>query len=594
MDYKKLRIEELVSCIVINDTLYWNTNEPEISDVKYDALVKELRDLDPEHPLVNKVHGPNLGTGLKFKHEDPMSSLQKAYSKEEIIKWAESVARSEEEEFFAKPKFDGCACEESTAKDYIATRGDGDEGELVTDKRPIIDFSRKTKDPERGELVVFKSDLGSIMRSDGTPYKTLRSASAGLLGAKETVLSIGKVLRFMPHDQVIGDLTLAELRGLDLEATMADEVALEDYPVDGLVISLVDKEYGESLGMTSHHPRHSIAFKVANPSTESKLIAVEWQVAKHRISPVGILEPTELDGITIERATLHNLKHIRKLKLRIGAKVKLVRAGSVIPAITEALSKGREDIVPPTHCPACGHPTECDGQDVTCPNHLCGGVLAKRLTDSLSRLGIDTVGPAIASSLVKLPVINVQQAFEMSPEDWERVDGFAKPSAMKMWRRFRQARMTPIDDYKILAAMNIQGIGVGTSKRICNFLTISELNQIDFFELEKLEGIGPGRAQAISLDFDRELYFWAMTNFMITTTKGLAERPLICFTGKGNRTRAEWKKLAESRGYTFHSGITKKVSVLLCENNKSTSSKMVKAAKYGIKIMTYQEFENVR
>lgn len=574
------RIAWLENEITKHDAAYWEQNNPLISDEEYDLLVEELRGLAPDHALVNRVVPAATGRQT-VKHERPMLSLQKAYSPDEIFKWMNSVARSAQEEFNVSPKFDGVACEASTER--MVTRGDGETGEVITDKLAITDFSIRLT-PERGELVVLKSDLAKIKRSDGTPYKTCRSAAAGLINLKDTDESLGPVLKFMPHSSVIGTIQLSDFINIDWSETLADEQA-QDYPVDGLVISLADKEYGESLGNTGHHPRHSIAFKISNPTTTSKLIDVEWQVAKTRIAPVAILEPTELDGVTISRATLHNLKEIERLGVRIGSKVQLMRAGSVIPAITQALSKGTKDIEVPAYCPACGALLENDGQDLHCPNPHCGGTKAKKLRDSLVRLEIEDCGPAVCSALVDLGFDLPSKVLRMSEDDWLRVPGFAARSAEKMRAQMLRRLQSPIDDYRVLAAMNFDGIGLTNARKILDRFTAQELGT--GADLSTVEGIGVIRAESISFPLE-----WAelMMLLNVRETKGSLSAPRICFTGKSETSRDEWVKLAESRGYVFSKTVTKALDLLVVGDLQTTSNKAEKARKYGIRMMTYEQF----
>jgi DNA ligase (NAD+) len=579
-----MRKEELENEIAIHDKLYWEKNAPVIADEVYDALVKELRDLDPGNVLVNRVPSGAVPLGT-FKHERPMLSLDKAYTKEELLTWARGVAREAGERFLIMPKVDGVACEVNER--HIVTRGDGENGEIITGKAPIINLSEVTSMPCRGELVVLKSVLAKLERPDGKPYKTCRSAAAGLLGLKETETDLGQVIRFVNYEvTVIGTATLAELEEIDWEATMLDEQAA-DYPVDGLVIALADREYGESLGANSHHPRHSVAFKCKNPETTSKIIDVEWQPAKTRIAPVAILKPTELDGVTISRATLHNLDEIARLSVGIGSKVKLARAGSVIPAVIEGLSPG-DPIVPPETCPACAAPTWIDAQNLKCSNPHCGGVAAKKLRDALVRLEIDECGPAVCSSLVALGKLTPSAVLRMSWEDWLKVDGYAKVSATKAFNRVQQRLRTPIDDFRVLAAMNFEGIGLTNARKIMDVYNARDLTA--GADLAAVEGIGEVRAKAIDLGIE-----WVdlLGLLQVVESKGQLSRPQVVFTGADARPREEWIKLAEERGYVFNKTVTKKTTVLVLADVNSTSTKAKKARQYGtVKLMTYEEFGN--
>ena len=580
---------ELEKDILFHDHQYWVLNDPIISDTAYDELCRQLRELDPDNHVLHQVHGVGVDKGATVERDKPMLSLDKAYTGEEVLKWARSVARDDTEKFRIAPKFDGLACE--LDGEIMATSGDdGYTGEDISDKLVITDFSRIEGEAQAyGELVIFKQDLHSLKRKGGQPYKTTRAAAVGLVNSDSTDRSIGRVLKFMPHDICLATIELQDFEHTDWQAWM-DEVQGREYPTDGLVIALEDTEYGETLGATDHHPRHSIALKYKNPSAITKLVGVEWQCGKRKITPVAILEPVEISGCTHDKASLHNVDQMHKLNLEIGSEVIVERCGDVIPQIAGVTGE-KEFVFPinvPEACPACDHPTKLESPDLVCTNPTCGGAAAKKLLDALTRLGVESIGPGIISQLIGKSITTVPQVFEMTVGDWRDLDGFAGPSAMKMYKRLERIRLAPIEDYKILGAMNIQGVGLSMAKRICAAYSLSV---VPVAALNELEGIGEARAQAIKTEFDFNIFYWATTNLELVQTKGLAERPLVCFTGKSERGRADWVQMAEKAGYTFHKTVTKKLSVLVCSDTSSTSSKMKKARKYETKIITYDQFE---
>lgn len=572
------RIRELENEIKRHDLLYWREQSPEISDPEYDKMVEELRAIDPDNALFQEMP-ETAGT---IKHEQAMLSLQKAYTMDEVLKWARSVARNEQEIFRVSPKFDGVACEISP--NLIVTRGDGYVGEDITRHAPLIDFELQTQEVERGELVVLKPDLLGLHRSDGSKYKTCRNAAAGLLNLKEPPEFHEPPIMFMPHSSEIGICTLAELPEIDLELTMLEEQD-RDWPIDGLVISLADREYGESLGYTSHHPKHSVAFKIKNPQTTSVLLEVVWQVSKTRIAPVAILSPVELDGVTITKATLHNLQQIKRLNIGIGSEVVIERAGSVIPAITAAITEGKP-ITPPKDCPACGAPTDNDGQDVWCTSAECGGTKAKLLQSSLSRLGIDECGPAVCASLVELGHDTVSKVLRMTIDDWNKVAGYAERSAAKMFHHIANRKLIPIEDFKVLASLNIEGVGETVSRKICDKMSLSITRE----GLDKVEGVGAVLVERL-LEIDPVELMDLTMALNVKNTMGSASQKTICFTGKSHLTRDQWIGIAEEKGYRFAKSVTKTLDILVTDSMDSASTKTQKAQKYGVQIMTYDDFE---
>lgn len=590
------RQKELEREILYHDQMYWEENDPQISDPDYDKLCRELREIDPDSQVLAQVHRAVVGKGAIIERDKPMLSLDKAYEVEEVKKWAEGVARGPYELFRIGSKFDGAACE--IDGDIMATSGDdGYSGEDISDKLVITDLSRLGgRTQGYGELVVLKSRLPMLRRSNGDLYKNERAAAIGLLNADDTPRGLGRIIQFMPHDETIAEFSMEEFDFVDWDF-LIKTIQGANFPADGLVIALVDIEYGESLGATNHHPRHSIALKFKNPSAQTELIDVEWQCGKHKLTPVAILKPVVMSGCTHDRASLHNVSQIAKLGLTLGAKVKIERCGDVIPQVSQLIRSGSNFIDIPDFCPACAASTHIEvnertgTQNLICSNPHCGGALAKKLLDSLNRLDIENIGPSIVSDLIRHGVTTIPQIFSYQKPDWEQLDGFAKLSAAKMFSQFQRVKLKPVEDYKILAAMNISSVGLSMSKKICAVLHLHDIYHKPIQELEKIESVGAARAAAIKIGFNAQFYSWAVFNLTIIETKGLADRPLICFTGKSSIPRSQWIKAAEAEGYSYKNGVTKKLALLVCDDLESTSTKMKKAIRYGIEVMTYDKFE---
>jgi DNA ligase (NAD+) len=436
----------------------------------------------------------------------------------------------------------------------------------------------------RGEIVVLKSALGQATRSGGESYKTCRSAAAGLVN---TVDRPG-LLHFMPFgEDILAEFTLAEFEAGDFLDLMREQEA-GDIPIDGLVISLADREYGLSLGSTEHHYNHSIAFKISNPSTTAKVLDVIWQCGKASITPVAILEPVELDGVTIERATLHNAGNLLSLNPLIGATIKLERAGSVIPYVAGVVKPGKVMVeVFTISCPACGSSTEFNDPHLLCLSSRCGGMAAKKLRDAMVRAGIENLGPAACSDLVAAGVRDLVRLFRMWPEDWLKLPGFAKKSASAAYSHVQDVLGRPLPDYKLLAALNIPGIGISLAKKICDKVGVEEFATAKW---EETNGIGPSRATEIREALDSMEWVDMLTTFKVVGTKGALSAPILVMTGTGPRPRGELEKLAVERGYAVGKSVTKATAMLVCADVNSGSSKLKKALAYGVEIKTYEEF----
>ena len=282
-----MTFEELVTAIGYHNKLYWEKGSPEISDGEYDQLFEELRRRAPEHPLVNAVYAPAVVSGGKVRHRTPMLSLDKAYSLEAVLEWAKKFARSPEEKLFVQPKYDGISA--SFDGKVLATRGDGETGEDVTDKLPLIEleapgYTGPLDRAARGEIVIRSDDFVSIYsrirRKDGGFYKNPRNAVAGIMGLKEidNMVAQGAKLTLVDYSLVSYELPLSGLA--EQWPHFLEELAQLPYPMDGVVIKFADREFRESLGNTAHHPRGEIAYKYSNVKRESVLLDVEWSFGK--------------------------------------------------------------------------------------------------------------------------------------------------------------------------------------------------------------------------------------------------------------------------------------------------------------------------
>ena len=339
------RIHELEKLLEHHNSAYWS-GSPEISDTEYDKLVEELRTLDPSSSFCDFLGTPIVRSSGKVNHDKPMLSLDKAYSIDGFNAWVSRSCRSDNERIYIMPKYDGISADWHNG--ILSTRGDGHVGENISDKVSLIMLLRieestgewygqpisECKEDVRGEIVMLDSDFEFIKDK----FKNSRNAVAGALGAiysvewAMTMRSMGFRMVLIPHNEYKILATAKQFIEHKDEILDACKKSIS-VPMDGVVITIADKEYGEALGATAHHPRHSIAYKFANEEATSKLIGVEWSVGLNKVTPVAILDPVELAGVTVSRASLHNLKYIQDMDLQIGDIVTVERAGSVIPNV---------------------------------------------------------------------------------------------------------------------------------------------------------------------------------------------------------------------------------------------------------------------
>ena len=602
-DLKNLTAAQLAKQIEYHNRKYWAEGEPEISDDDYDALVRALTALEPDHPLLVQVQAPIVaGTG-KVVHRKPMLSLDKAYSLEEVIAWAKKFARSPQETLLVQPKYDGISA--LWSEGILATRGDGETGENITDKIELIELEtsgltvplKAYSDAIRGEIVIrdddFKNLYATIRNKNGRTYKNSRNAVAGIMGLKdirEMLLQHAK-LSLIDYRLYSWKTRLDSLA--DDWQYILDQAEALPYPMDGLVIKLADDSYSESLGNTAHHPRGQIAFKFSGVRRETKLINVEWSFGKNCLTPVAEVEPVEIGGTTIRHASLHNLQNILDKDLCIGDTVVVERAGDVIPYIVSATPGNERHSCLIDHCPGCGAELVRELPELRCVNPDCLETKLRNLAAAVKNIGIERLGePNIRKMMLSLGVQDLSDIFKLTKTQILSMEGFQNQSAENLLREISNARTVP--DWQLLASLNIKGIGPNIAKGILREYTLSELQKKTVEELSRIEGIGPERANALfrELRAQQDILAELLRCVTVTETKsaGNAGRPTICFTGKMPEKRSFYEALAQEHGYEPADSVNADLSVLVCMDVNENSSKLKKARKLNTRIVQLDDW----
>ncbi len=596
-------VAALAEAIARHDRAYWERGEPEIGDDAYDALVRRLRDLAPDHPLVNRVNAPAVAGAGKVRHARPMLSLDKAYSLAEVLAWARKHARSPDEPLLVQPKYDGISA--NFADGRLVSRGDGEFGEDISAKLPLIELEapghRGPPDrPARGEIVIREDDFRerwpSILKKDGAPYKNSRNAVAGIMGLKD----IGEMRRQGAKLTLVDYRLVSHAVALrDLEARWPGLVAdIEDlpYPLDGIVVKFADDTFRASLGATAHHPRGEIAFKFSGIRRQTRLVDVLWSFGKNCLTPVAQLEPVEIGGITIKQATLHNLQNVRDRDLHIGDRVTVERAGDVIPYIvaSEPGETRRSCLI--SQCPSCGTALIQEGPELRCPNPACPETRLQNLLAAVRAIGIERLGePTLRKMTETLGVKDLRDLFGLGPADLLRLDGFKDKAAANLHREIQAARRVP--DFQLLAALNIPGIGKNIARHLLRENTLDELTAMDEAALAALPGIGPERAAALHRELraqaDELARLRGVLDVIPTRADGTApdaSRPTICFTGKMPETRAHYEALAQARGYEPVDQVTATLALLVAADPAAQGGKLAKAAKLGVPVIALDDW----
>jgi len=599
-DISKLNKHELVKLITHHNECYWEKGTLEISDERYDELIRVLAKINPEHSLVNAVNAPKVAGAGKVTHLKPMLSLDKAYSFEDLLAWATKNKRSDNELYLIEPKYDGISA--NYADNILATRGDGETGEDISGKLPLIeletaDYTGPVDRPVRGEILIrnddFKNIYSHITKKNGGTYKNSRNAVGGIMG----LLDISDMLRqhakltLVDYEMISYKVKFCELEKRWPE--LLEEIEKLPYPMDGIVIKLADEEYSESLGNTAHHPRGQIAFKFSGIRKDSLLKNIQWSFGKNCLTPVAEIEPVEIGGVTIRHASLHNVQNILDKDIQIGDRVVVERAGDVIPYIVSAIpGENRQNTIIDS-CPNCGRALIRKGPELCCPNPECSATRLKLLTAAVKNIGIERLGePNIQKMMTHLGVMTLKDIFDLKLSDILQLEGFKAKSATNLFNEIQNARK--VTDYQLLAALNVPNVGTNIAKKIMSEFTLDELREMSCEAMENIVTIGPERANALHEQLAEQNAFIdeLLSALEVKQSKGQLDitRPTICFTGKMPEKRSYYESLAEQNGYEPVSTVSSELSLLVALDPNAGGGKLSKAAKLDIEITTLDEW----
>ena len=645
------RVAELTEIIEYHNNLYYNQDEPEISDFEYDMLLRELEDLEAEFPELklpdsptNKVGG---SAGAKFSpvtHAVVMESLHDSFSHDELRDFDRKVREVVPDvKYVVEPKFDGLSvsCEYRNGV-FVrgSTRGDGTTGEDVTDNLMTIrSLPKRLKDaPEflevRGEVYMsFESFEALVKRQEENeekPAKNPRNAAAGSLRQKNAKITAERKLDIFVFNiqQVEGATLTSHEQGLkylkklgfptafynvydNIEdvitqiEVIGDRRGEYDYAIDGAVVKVDDFSARELLGSTAKYPKWAEAYKYPPEEKPTKLLDIEINVGRTGVlTPVGIFEPVLLAGTTVSRATLHNRDFIVERGINIGDTVLIRKAGEIIPEVLSVVERGgaeTECYQFPTVCPSCGSPVSQDDEAaIRCTNTDCPAQLMRHLIHFVSRdaMDIDGLGPAVLEQLsngglVKSPA----DLYRLTAQDISALDRKAEKSANNLIAAIEKSKQNEL--YRLIFALGIRNIGLKAAKLLCeNFVTVDDIMNAKAEDFAKIEGFGAIMAQSLENYFALE-----STHELIDQLKalGLEMKPSEqkqqggVFEGKTfvltgtlpTMKRSEAAKLIEQNGGKTSSSVSKKTSYVVA--GEEAGSKLTKAQTLGIPILTEEE-----
>lgn len=637
------RLKELEELIDHYDKQYWEYGIEEVSDNIYESLKLELAELDSSNQRLTKINTIKINpTNVKIKHLDPMLSLAKYYKSDEILSWMNKVARDQNEKFILSPKWDGIAIK-LYPNHLLVTRGDGIEGENISNKELLIEiwdskintarlgynkelifpchrFLGKQivqvyplvssyNDSERlGELVISKVKFdkyfksGQILRDNGLKYETIRNVIAGIMNKDNTDKIPAGLFTFITYGCYTDILPLKDITSKILDDFQSFVKTL-DYETDGIVIKLADKNYGKTLGSTAHHPKDSIAYKHANIGKQAICTFLELQSGKRKLTPVAYYEPTEIGGVICQKATLHNWKNVIDRDIQVGDILLIERAGGVTPKVIGSIpNKDKTKRIPlvPTTCPCCGSTIIYKDPELYCINKKCTDIIVQQLVYSIKALGIKNISESTINQLYTIfNIENIIDLYSLKQEDLEILDGWGKKSAENFISELTKIKNSEIADYKILTSLCIEGLGESTYKGLCSNYKIDNLLNLDINTLISLENIGDISARRFynyirsNLTYIKKLTtFFNIVNSLDIKSNISKFNKSICFSGKFSEKQSTYEQIAKDKGMSILSSVTKDLNILVVSDKSeiNPSSKMKKAIKYGIRILTLDEF----
>lgn len=602
---------DIIKTLVKANEIYWSTGENGMPEAEYNRLMAKLQEIDPNHPLITGIGETKIKSAGKVVHDTPMLSLDKAYTVDEVRKWMAKVARTADEEFFVTPKYDGIAARLQDG--CLATRGGGDAGENISHFISImtwkLDPHSDHLERHDGEILITDKTFtekfvsGKVTRSGGEKYKNSRNAAAGILNNDHVENQWEGVLTFVEHSQYA---TPAFQSDIDSKIEFVKEIIHDlGLPTDGIVIKVADEKYADSLGHTSHHWKHSIALKHANQSAVTRLIDVEFQMAKDHIGMVAIMEPVEIGGATIRRATLHNLDIIRELHLMIGDVIEIERAGDVIPYIVSVSPGSRlEDGIDRKpiechECPSCHGPVRIDKQFYVCDNPTCEDKVVNKIDSALKDLDSKGIADSTIKKLVRAGhVKDVADMFSLTISDFVGLEGMGDKSIAKIMNELGRLMESPQKPEAVLAMLNIPGFGKSIFKKLLAEVDgIEGLLNMAVEDYAALPNMAETRAEVLWIWLRDNKLLTKLTNiFKIESVKPQPKGEdmiTVCFTGKGNTGRADYEAMCNGTPYVPMGSVSGALQILVCADPSSDSGKMKKARAMGVEVISYNDFERL-
>lgn len=654
----KQRISELRELINYHNYLYYVKDAPEISDSEFDKLFKELESLEKEFPDLITPDSPTQRIAVEpakefktRKHSVPMISLENAFEEADVINFDERIRRllkSENDiEYVVEPKIDGIAIEIVYEKGVLVagiTRGDGETGEDVTaNVKTIKSVPLKLVGknvPEllevRGEVFLSKDAfraINTIQEEQGKPaFANPRNAAAGSLRQLDARITASRPLdiffyaagrvagtavdnqwEFLSFLRKLGLKTNPEIRLVkslkevfDYHRELSEKRDALPYEIDGIVIKVNDFRLQNELGSTARTPRWALAYKFKPRQAVTKVKDIVVTVGRTgTLTPGAVLEPVDISGVTVSRATLHNQDEVDRLDIRVGDYVVVERAGDVIPEVVKVLKEKREGNPPPfkipERCPVCGSKAvKYEGEvAIRCTGLDCPAQLKEKIKHFCKKdtMDIEGFGDKICEQLVDKGIVKgVEDIFHLTIEELMKLDRMGKKLAQNLLDGIEKAKKREL--YRFIYALGIRYVGEVTAKKLVQaFGTLDKIVAARYEELIKVEEVGDVIAKSVETFFNEEKNIKTIKKILDAGfVFSKAEKKTGPFTGKKllftgtlmGMTRPEAKKIIEEQGGIVKSAVTKDLDFLVV--GADPGSKLDEAKKLNIKILSEKEF----
>ncbi len=629
---------------------YYVLDNPITTDEVYDKLyhhIIEYEEKNREQILENSPTqrvGDVVSEGFnKAKHKSRMWSLEDVFNEDDLQKWLTRVYKFDDiVTFYCEPKYDGASLNLSYEDGKLTqaiTRGDGVEGEDITQNAKTIktiplSIEYKEAIEIRGEVVIFKAEFERInedrVKNGENLFANPRNAAAGSLRQLDSSITANRNLVFLPYGIGENTLDISLLskrmefiyslgfkmpphrrlceRFEDIEAVyekMKDERESYEMMLDGMVVKVDQIEAQENMGYTVKVPRWAVAYKFPAVEKITTVRDIILQVGRSGvITPVAIVEPTNIDGVVVERATLHNFDEIQRKDIRINDKVIILRSGDVIPKIIKVLELHRDgtqrEVSRPKECPVCGSELLDEGALIKCQNLTCKARVVNSIIYFASKqcLNIDGLGDKIVKALFESGLVeSVEDIFSLTLEKLLALDGFKEKKSQNLLDSIENVK--GCDCWRFINSLGIEHIGEVASKTLCSAFGLLFVDATKE-QLIALEGIGEEMAEAV-LEFVRvnHEHILRLQSFLLPVVPApkveVLENPFkgksVVLTGSMSQPRDEIKKMLEALGAKIVGSVSKKTDMVIYGDD--AGSKYDKAVELGVQTLDEDEMKEM-